>query len=122
MTARKLTLPWPPSANRYWRHPTTGRLAGRHLLSAEGRAYRETVAGIVRARKFGEPLVGRLFMDVMAYPPDKRRRDLDNLLKALQDALQHAGVYRDDSQIDALQVTRCEAGDGVVAVSVGVRA
>jgi len=31
---------------------------------------------------------------------------LDNLLKAVQDALQHAGVYRSDSQIDRLEVER----------------
>ena len=38
-------------------------------------------------------------MSVDAYPPDKRRRDLDNIQKSLWDALQHGGAYRDDSQI-----------------------
>ena len=42
-----------------------------------------------------------------AYPPDRRRRDLDNLLKCTQDSLAHAGVYEDDSQIDVLVVVRC---------------
>jgi len=40
-----------------------------------------------------------------AFPPDRRRRDLDNLLKSVLDALEHAGLYADDSQIDLL-VTR----------------
>jgi crossover junction endodeoxyribonuclease RusA len=45
-------------------------------------------------------------MRVVAVAPDNRCRDLDNILKALQDALQDAGVYNDDHQIDDLRVTR----------------
>jgi crossover junction endodeoxyribonuclease RusA len=36
------------------------------------------------------------------YPPDGRRRDCDNVQKALLDAMQHGGVYGDDSQIKKL--------------------
>jgi crossover junction endodeoxyribonuclease RusA len=43
-----------------------------------------------------------------AFPPDRRRRDLDNLLKALLDSIEHAGVYEDDSQIDLLVARRRE--------------
>ena len=43
-----------------------------------------------------------------AFPPDRRRRDLDNLLKSTQDSLAHAGVYQDDAQIDLLLVRRRE--------------
>ena len=34
------TLPWPPSVNHYWRTPHRGPLAGRTMISAEGRTYR----------------------------------------------------------------------------------
>jgi Holliday junction resolvase RusA-like endonuclease len=47
-------------------------------------------------------------MFVDAYPPDRRRRDLDNILKAILDALQHAGCYADDSQIHALRAIKQE--------------
>jgi crossover junction endodeoxyribonuclease RusA len=47
-----------------------------------------------------------LAVHITACPPDNRRRDLDNLLKATLDAMQHAGLYDDDSQIDSLKITR----------------
>ena len=49
---------------------------------------------------------GRLSMTMTLFPPDKRRRDLDNAFKAPLDALAHAGVYEDDSQIDVLTIRR----------------
>ena len=36
--------------------------------------------------------------------PDRRRRDLDNIVKPFQDALQLAGIFLDDSQIKHLDV------------------
>ena len=36
--------------------------------------------------------------------PDRRRRDLDNIVKPFQDALQLAGVFLDDSQIKHLDI------------------
>jgi crossover junction endodeoxyribonuclease RusA len=106
-----LILPWPPSVNRIWRS-----VGGRVLLSADGRAYRQAVAvAVVEQHGAGDPLAGRLSMTIRAYPPDRRRRDLDNLLKAILDSLEHAGsVYVNDSQIDHLSIHRC-------AVEVGCR-
>lgn len=101
-----MTLPWPPSVNSYWRHPTTGALAGRHLISEEGRRYRTFVAELSRVNRWNNNQKGRLVVVVMAYPPDRRRRDLDNILKALLDSITHAGVIEDDSQIDDLRIVR----------------
>lgn len=102
-----LCLPWPPSLNSYYRSPNKGPLAGRHLISARGRLYRvEVVAAGWAQLRLKPMLTGRLYVYIDAYPPDKRKRDLDNLLKALFDALTHAGVWVDDSQIDRLAVER----------------
>ena len=99
-----LTLPYPPSLNHAWRHVGT-----RTLLSAAGRAYRRTIATAVLAKwphAVPRPLVGRLAVQTTIHAPDHRARDLDNVFKAVGDALQHAGVYMNDSQIDDLHVLR----------------
>lgn len=95
-----LSLPWPPSVNHYYR-----RAGNAPLISREGRRYRDRVAREVLIA--GSPRVsGRLTVRIIASPPDSRRRDLDNLQKALLDALAKAGAYDDDSQIDRLCVER----------------
>lgn len=104
MTA--ITLPYPPSLNTYWRS-----VRGRVLISAKGRSYRTQVAQTVMvARQSGDvsawPILQRLAVRIDAAPPDRRKRDLDNITKALLDALTHAGVWLDDSQIDDLRIVR----------------
>jgi len=114
-----LNLPWPPSVNTYWRSPNTGKFAGRTLISERGRSYRRAVAEAVVAA--GQPKAApvRLSVTVDAFPPDARRRDLDNIGKALLDALAYAGVIRDDGDIDHYSVTRKgKAPNGLVRVFV----
>jgi crossover junction endodeoxyribonuclease RusA len=105
-----IRLPWPPSVNTYWR--SVGR--GRVLISERGRDYRIAVALAVRERWPGlrHPTRARLVVSIYAWPPDRRSRDLDNLPKAVFDALTHAGVWQDDSQIDGLAVTRLAVTKG----------
>ena len=92
------TLPWPPSINHYWR-----RVGPRTLLSREGRTFRRNVCALLGGggpRK--PPAGGRIALAMDAFPPDRRRRDLDNIAKPVLDVLEHAGVYEDDSQVDLL--------------------
>ncbi|MBB7296097.1 RusA family crossover junction endodeoxyribonuclease, partial [Escherichia coli] len=51
-------------------------------------------------------LSGRLAIRIIAELPDKRRRDLDNILKAPLDALTHAGLLIDDEQFDEINIVR----------------
>ena len=106
----ELTLPFPPSANRYWRH---GR--GRTYLSKEAKHYRMIVAGMVNMK----PMEGPLKIRIDLYPSNRRRWDLDNRIKQLLDALEHAGVYKDDSQIiriDARKEKIITGGECVVKI------
>jgi len=102
----EVELPFPPSVNHYWR-----LWRGRMVISTEGRAYRARVATILRAAGV-RPMTGRLAVAIEAFPPDHRRRDLDNLLKALGDSLQHGGAFPDDSQIVWLLIEKAQLVQG----------
>lgn len=92
-----LRLPYPPSINHYWR-----RVGHSTIISKEGRDYREAVMRLCEDYR----LDMRLAVLIEAVMPDRRRRDIDNITKALLDALTHAQVWGDDSQIDDLHVVR----------------
>lgn len=109
-------LPWPPTTNTYWRHPQKGKLAGRHLISEKGRNYRASVARIVMMQRAAHALDGLLRVDVQLEMPDRRLRDIDNLTKALFDALSHAGVWGDDSQVDDFRMRRARSEDGSLKI------
>ncbi|NYU09864.1 crossover junction endodeoxyribonuclease [Enterobacteriaceae bacterium CCUG 67584] len=102
----KLVLPFPPSVNTYWRAPNKGPLAGRHLISAKGRAYQsDACAAIIeQLRRLPKPSSAPASVEIILFPPDARRRDIDNYNKALFDALTHAGIWEDDSQIKRMLV------------------
>ena len=47
-------------------------------------------------------------MTINAYPPDRRKRDIDNLAKACIDGIGSTKlIFVDDSQIDHLSIHRC---------------
>jgi crossover junction endodeoxyribonuclease RusA len=105
--AQFLTLPLPPSINTYWRKSPRGM-----YITAEGKDFRQRVAEIVAERnaiKFG---AARLCVALHVSMRDRRIADIDNRVKAALDALTHAGVYDDDSQIDELLVCRGEIVKG----------
>jgi crossover junction endodeoxyribonuclease RusA len=106
MKTIKLTLPYPPTVNHYW-----GQVGSKKFLGKKGKEFREAVfLCAYNARKVA--LNERLHMEVYLYPPDNRKRDVDNILKPLLDALEHANVYENDSQIDKLCVTRMDVTKG----------
>ena len=115
MNTIKLSLPYPPTVNHYW-----GQLGSKKFLGKKGKEFRQEVFIAVYNARQGA-LNGRLHMEVYLYPPDKRKRDVDNVLKPLLDALEHAGVYENDSQIDKLCITRKEViAKGLCSVEISV--
>lgn len=102
-----ITLPWPPSVNHYWRHAR-----GITYISRGGLEYRYAVALLVRGAGAAHGYTERLSVSIYASPPDRRRRDIDNIAKSLLDALAHAGCYADDAQIDRLLIERGDVTRG----------
>jgi crossover junction endodeoxyribonuclease RusA len=113
-----LDLPYPPSTNKYWR-----RVGNKTILSRAARQFRKRVADlwfvekyIFRRDGFGDAPVA---VDLTVHPPDRRKRDLDNILKPTLDALQAVRIIDDDSQVKqlALQFAECtDSGKIVVTI------
>lgn len=97
-----LLLPYPPTANKYWRSIISkGRVMV--LVSSKAKHYKRAIAIIAKAR-VKTPLVGSLVITLKLYRP-RKIGDLSNLIKVLEDALQ--GVcYEDDNQIVEIHAYR----------------
>ena len=108
----ELELPMPPSANRYWRY-----VNGKVLKSKQARDYIKIIAQLwmvyktqTKAKAFGKDQ--RLQIYIQVFPPNRIRRDLDNLLKVLMDSLENAGLFTNDEQIDDIRIMRMEIYPG----------
>lgn len=117
----RLELPFPPSTNHYWRNITIQGRA-RTVISKPGRVFRQNVARAIGSdHRDLQPLSGRLKVRVELHPPCRRKRDVDNYLKGLLDAITHAGhIWVDDEQIDELTIVRrgkCQGGRANVEVT-----
>lgn len=104
----RFTLPMPPSVNALY---GVNHRTGQKFLLDEQRRFRSVVIGLVKGRMLREeqrakPLLGRVQLVAAFHFADRRRSDVSNRVKALEDALTHAGAYRDDSQIDDLRAYR----------------
>ena len=96
---RTVTLPVPPSGNRYWRR------AGTNIyISEEGVAYRAAVAKLLRGSRV---LAGDVAVHAVWYRA-RRAGDVDNRGKVLLDALQGV-LYTDDKQVADWRITRTDA-------------
>jgi len=102
----ELELPYPPSVNHYYRH--VGR---RTLISREGRRFRDRVVAILASMGI-RPVDGPVELRIEVYPPDRRRRDLDNAMKAIWDSLEHGGAYHDDSQVTKVTAEMLDPAPG----------
>lgn len=104
-------LPWPPSVNNmYWSTRDKGR-----TLSPTARAFRDEVRARVlespdRRVWFGKDT--RVKAILQTHPPDKIKRDTDNVIKATLDALQHAFVMEDDNCVFRIEIERREMVPG----------
>lgn len=93
---QSVTLPYPPSANRYWRI-----FRGRAVHSKAATDYRKAVADILSK----QPVNYQVSLSVILHPKQNQDGsdckviiDLDNCLKVTLDALQGL-AYHNDNQV-----------------------
>lgn len=98
-------LPFPPSANVYWRRGRNGII----YVSKAATEYKIEVAMQCGKNDITEPLLGPVRITVQCYMPSTNR-DLGNTAKVLEDALQ-GYCYVDDLQIVEQHYYRYEAHD-----------
>lgn len=115
MNQATLVLPYPVSANVYWRTRVAGKLAMVYV-SNEAKVYKRQVLALAHAAGIRAPIKGRVQLEIWLYPNrpldwQKRQRqhgaawddtvrciDLDNANKVLLDALKDA-AFEDDSWV-----------------------
>lgn len=139
MKSITLTLPYPISANRYWRtFMPKGFKAPVTVLSEDAKNYKTQVGWLVKAAGIVKPITGRVQIDVQLYPHrpldyQKRMRqqgaswddsvqciDLDNANKVLLDSLKGVAID-DDKWVRRIVAERMEP-DGEARVVVTITA
>lgn len=101
---RGLILPMPPSSNRYWEHASVYSRKRRKYtavtyVSKEAKAYRLAIAELALIKRFRFWTEKSLYMKILVCPP-ANRGDCHNYGKVLLDAMQDAGVFVNDSQVE----------------------
>ena len=88
----RVELPLAPSVNRLWRVGKGGKM----YKSKEYTDWLEE-AGWMCREQTKDLINGSYLIHIAAVKPDKRKRDLDNLLKATSDLLQRMHIIENDS-------------------------
>ena len=93
----------PPTVNHLYR---TGR-TGYRYKTAGGHKYQEQVSFLLAQKWQDKPAYsGEVELRIEFTVKSRRKWDIDNRVKALQDCLNMAGIVKDDSQVQILHVER----------------
>jgi crossover junction endodeoxyribonuclease RusA len=131
-----ITLPYPISANRYWRQVIiNGRAIS--VPTKESKAYKQHVQALAMVAGIRKPITGRVAIDIKLYPHrpldwQKRMKvngsswddtvqciDLDNANKVLLDSLKGVAI-EDDKWVRCLHSERMEPDGGEARVVVTI--
>jgi crossover junction endodeoxyribonuclease RusA len=104
---KTIRLPWPPSVNHYLKK--TSKSVRRSPKTVK---YLNAVWYIVKKEKVESFGNSPLSVSIHAYPPDRKKRDLDNIAKVPLDALERAGVYLNDHQVEQLSLYKMNPKKG----------
>ncbi len=103
----EVRLPFPVSSNDVWSRTKTGI-----RKSDEYKAWL-TEAGYALNRQKPQKIAGKYELSIIASRPDKRRRDIDNIIGSVSDLLQKHGVIENDYLCEFVAATWATDGEGV---------
>lgn len=105
-----LQLPLPPSANRLWVRAQKGM-----RRSDEYTAWLLEAGWTAKTQRPGS-IKGPFKVSIHASRPDKRRRDIDNLIKPSLDLMEHLQIIEDDADCEQVSARWVTAGEGVTII------
>ena len=106
----RYSLPYPPSVNNLFVNAGKRRVTSEPYQRWQGAAQG---AILEQGRK---RIHGPVSLSVALVRPDKRRRDLSNTLKAVEDVLVSMAVIDDDSLIQRISVQWVASGEPCVVI------
>lgn len=102
----KILLPFPPSVNRLWRATKGGKV----YRSPQYVAWRKLAMWQLVGQVKGKKVTSAYKLTILAVRPDKRRRDLGNLEKAVSDILVSQNIIEDDCLCEWMEIRWIEDG------------
>lgn len=107
----RLHLPYPPSANDLWTV-----VHGRIVRTERYRRWKQAAAWAVTADRKRARVLGPYELEIRVARPDESRRDLDNLVKSLSDAIQAGGAITNDHFAQRITLEWDPSVEGVVVL------
>ena len=105
----------PESVNHIWR----GTRGGKHYKTAKAKNFEFLLTHALRAgRRLDGVYDGAVRLVMMIGRKTKRRYDLDNRIKSVQDCLAPAGIIADDSQVVEISARKILADEDATTVIV----
>ena len=97
-----LRLPWPPSVNHSYRYSTKTKSV---YKTKKVKKYQLDACASIKQQMsvqnyINVPISTPVHISMMCTVPDRRRRDEDNIQKAINDTLVMSNILSDDSLID----------------------
>lgn len=106
-----VVLPYPPSTNTLFRNvPGRGRVKTKAYKTWQNAAGWEVRRSLISSSAVF-PLPGRHSLKLELVKPDRRKRDISNAIKAVEDILVEYGVIEDDSLVHEIHVLQLPASE-----------
>ena len=108
----KILMPYPPSINRLWRASKRGGV----YKSQEYRDWQTEARWEIDKQIKKQRVSGHYKLTILVVRPDKRRRDLGNLEKAISDILVMTNTIDDDCLCDWIDIRWTESGPDCMVI------